>query len=66
MPGAEAASLARKHGATHWQAYDWRRRLRHSQLALPESEAASFAPLMVDATSAPARALKAVQRGGKS
>jgi len=47
------------HGATRWQVYDWRRRLRQGQLALPESVAASFAPLMVDATSTPARASKA-------
>jgi len=50
------AAVARKHGATRWQVYDWRRRLRQGQLALPESVAASFAPLMVDATSTSARA----------
>jgi transposase len=53
------AAVARKHGATRWQVYDWRRRLRQGQLALPESVAASFAPLMVDATSTPARSSKA-------
>jgi transposase len=58
LPGVEVATVARKHGATRWQVYDWRRRLRQGQLALPESAAASFAPLMVDATSAPARASK--------
>jgi hypothetical protein len=40
----EVATVARKHGATRWQVYDWRRRLRQGQLALPESAAASFAP----------------------
>ena len=50
VPGAEVATVARKHGVTRWQVYDWRRRLRQGQLALPESVAASFAPLMVDAT----------------
>jgi transposase len=59
LPGGEVAAVARKHGATRWQVYDWRRRLRQGQLALPESVAASFAPLMVDATSTPARSSKA-------
>lgn len=59
LPGGEVATVARKHGATRWQVYDWRRRLRQGQLALPESVAASFAPLMVDATSTPARSSKA-------
>ncbi|MDE2330133.1 MAG: IS66 family insertion sequence element accessory protein TnpB [Bradyrhizobium sp.] len=55
LPGGVAA-VVRKHGATRWQVYDWP---RQGQLALPESVAASFAPLMVDATSTPARASKA-------
>nr|WP_244571371.1 hypothetical protein [Mesorhizobium carmichaelinearum] len=33
---------------TRWQVYDWRRRLRQRRLALPESMAPMFAPLMVD------------------
>lgn len=36
MPGVQVAAVARKHGATRWQVYDWRRRLRQGQLALPE------------------------------
>ena len=28
MPGARVADVARKYGATRWQVYDWRRRLR--------------------------------------
>ncbi|WP_245272729.1 transposase [Mesorhizobium sp. LNHC221B00] len=27
MPGVQVAVVARKHGATRWQIYDWRRRL---------------------------------------
>jgi transposase len=27
VPGAEVATVARKHGVTRWQVYDWRRRL---------------------------------------
>ena len=26
VPGAEVATVARKHGVTRWQVYDWRRR----------------------------------------
>ncbi|MDX8527027.1 transposase [Mesorhizobium sp. MSK_1335] len=55
MPGVQVAAVARKHGATRWQIYDWRRRLRQGQLALPESMAPMFAPLMVDGSSAPQR-----------
>ncbi|SPP98208.1 transposase [Bradyrhizobium vignae] len=27
LPGAQVAEIARKHGATRWQIYDWRRHL---------------------------------------
>ena len=48
MPGVQVAAVARKHGVTRWQVYDWRRRLRRGQFALPESMAPMFAPLMVE------------------
>ncbi len=48
VPGAEVATVARKHGVTRWQVYDWRRRLQRGQLSLPDSMAAMFAPLVVD------------------
>jgi transposase len=48
MPGAQVASVARKHGVTRWQVYDWRRRLQRGRLPLPDSMAAMFAPLVVD------------------
>ena len=47
MPGMQVTEVARKHGATRWQVYDWRRRLRRGELALPESLATMFAPLIV-------------------
>jgi transposase len=58
MPGVQVAAVARKHGATRWQVYDWRRRLRQGQLALPESMAPMFAQLMVDDSSAPQRRMR--------
>jgi len=50
VPGAEVATVARKHGVTRWQVYDWRRRLQRGQLSLPDSLAMMFAPLVVDET----------------
>ncbi|MER8961738.1 transposase [Mesorhizobium sp. M0701] len=58
MPGVQVAAVARKHGATRWQVYDWRRRLRQGQLALPESMGPMFAQLMVDDSSAPQRRMR--------
>ncbi|MHC2279069.1 transposase-like protein [Bradyrhizobium diazoefficiens] len=34
LPGAQVSEVARKHGATRWQIYDWRRRFRHSLASL--------------------------------
>jgi len=48
VPGAEVATVARQHGVTRWQVYDWRRRLQRGRLALPDNLAATFAPLMLD------------------
>ncbi|MEH6953088.1 transposase (plasmid) [Nitrobacter sp. NHB1] len=49
LPGAQISEVARKHGATRWQIYDWRRRFRQRG-ALPscESPTTSFAPLVVE------------------
>jgi transposase len=58
MPGVQVAAVARKHGVTRWQIYDWRRRLRRGQLALPESMAPMFAPVMVDEASALQRTMR--------
>jgi transposase len=48
LTGAEVATVARQHGVTRWQVYDWRRRLQRGRLSLPDSLVATFAPLMLD------------------
>ncbi len=50
MPGASVADVARRHGTTRWQVYDWRKKLRTGQLIVPESVAAlpMFAELVVE------------------
>ena len=53
VPGAQVAVVARKHGATRSQVYDWRRRLRLGELALPESPEPLFAPLLVEEALSP-------------
>lgn len=58
MPGVQVAAVARKHGATRWQVYDWRRRLRRGQLVLPETMEPMFAQLMVEETSLPQRRMR--------
>ena len=35
LPGVRVADVARKHGTTRWQVYDWRKRLRDGRLAYP-------------------------------
>jgi transposase len=58
MPGVKVADVARKHGTTRWQIYDWRKQLRKGTLVVPESVAAFpiFAELVVDDSSAEAPA----------
>ena len=34
-PGVQVADIARQHGTTRWQIYDWRKRLAKGLLALP-------------------------------
>ena len=50
LPGARISDVARKHGATRWQVYDWRKRVRNGRLVPPESVASvpAFAALVVD------------------
>jgi len=50
MPGVKVADVARKHGTTRWQVYDWRKQLRKGNLVVPEGVAALpiFAELVVD------------------
>ena len=40
MPGVTVADVARKHGTTRWQIYDWRKQIRKGNLVVPESVAA--------------------------
>ena len=67
VPGASVADVARRHGTTRWQVYDWRKKLRTGQLVVPESVAAlpMFAELVVEgaatATSAAAEAASGVE-----
>lgn len=50
VPGVKVADVARRHGTTRWQVYDWRRKLRAGQLTVPESVAGlpMFAELVVE------------------
>ena len=50
VPGVKVADVARKHGATRWQIYDWRKRIRKGDLVLPEAVAGlpAFAELVVE------------------
>lgn len=53
MPGVRVSEVARKYGATRWQIYDWRKRLRREgQLALPERAdgASAFAAVVIEDT----------------
>jgi transposase len=49
MPGVTVADVARRHGTTRWQIYDWRKQMRKGSLVVPESVAAlpMFAELVV-------------------
>ena len=49
LPGAQVSEVARRHGATRWQIYDWRRRradgCRHG---VDQASQPPFAPLVVE------------------
>jgi len=50
MLGVTVADVARQHGTTRWQIYDWRKQIRRGNLVVPESVAAlpMFAELVVE------------------
>lgn len=50
VPGAKVADVARRHGVTRWQVYDWRKKLAVRKLALPAEAMAepAFAALVVE------------------
>lgn len=52
MPGVKVVDVARRHGVTRWQVYDWRRKLGSGKLAVPASamREAPFAALVVEAS----------------
>ena len=54
VPGTSVTEVARRHGTTRWQVYDWRKKLRDGQLVVPESVAAlpMFAELVVEGAAA--------------
>ena len=47
LPGAQVSEVARKHGATRWQIYDWRRFRQRGLLPACEASQPTFAPLVV-------------------
>lgn len=49
-PGARVVDVARRHGVTCWQVYDWRRKLSAGKLAVPADAMAepAFAALVVE------------------
>lgn len=50
VPGVKVADVARRHGVTRWQVYDWRRKLRSGALAVPAEamQEPVFAALVVE------------------
>lgn len=50
VSGTKVADVARRHGATRWQVYDWRRKLTAGKLAVPAAAMSEppFAALVVE------------------
>lgn len=50
-PGMKVADVARRHGVTRWQVYDWRRKLAAGDLSMPERAITepTFAALVAEA-----------------
>jgi transposase len=63
LPGVRVADVARRHGTTRWQVYDWRKRLRDGRLTLPEevAEQPRFARLLVEESERPTAPRPAVR-----
>lgn len=49
-PGARVVDVARRHGVTRWQVYDWRKKLAAGKLAVPDEMMSepTFAALVVE------------------
>ena len=50
VPGAKVADVARRHGVTRWQVYDWRKKLKSGDLEVPAEamQEPMFAALVVE------------------
>lgn len=46
-PGARVAEIARRHGTTRWQIYDWRKRLMRGMLTVPADDSFPFASVVI-------------------
>ncbi len=46
-PGARVAEVARRHGTTRWQIYDWRKRLTRGMLTAPADDSLAFASVVI-------------------
>ncbi|MCG6112270.1 MAG: transposase [Paracoccus sp.] len=62
VPGASVTDVARRHGTTRWQVYDWRKKLRNGRLVVPDSVASlpMLAELVVEGAAAKMSAETAV------
>src|SRR5690606_29564984 len=58
-PGARVAEVARRHGTTRWQIYDWRKRLTRGMLTVPADGTLPFASVVVSAERAPSTSVPA-------
>ncbi len=63
MPGVKVVDVARKHGATRWQVYGWRKKLRPGQLVMP---AKRCGPVCVRRTARPETAGRDVSGGWRT
>jgi transposase len=52
-PGARVAEVARRHGTTRWQIYDWRKRLRRGLLPMPVGDSPAFASVVIASENRP-------------
>lgn len=52
-PGARVAEVARRHGTTRWQIYDWRKRLTRGMLTAPADDSLAFASVVIAPESPP-------------
>jgi transposase len=48
LPEASVAEVARKHGTSRWQIYDWRKRIREEKQAWPKGLTPEYATLMLE------------------